>query len=100
YRPGHWKMTGSPEAQMQLGMIQRDILGLSQLGPPTQMAMGIHNYLENGQGASVADIDRVIRPVDPQWVGYDFDVAYATVEGGEAGFEKPLALALPRIKMV
>jgi sugar phosphate isomerase/epimerase len=48
----------------------------------------------------VADINRVIRPLDPQWVGYDFDVAYATMEGRAAGFEGPLAIALPRLKMV
>jgi sugar phosphate isomerase/epimerase len=100
FRPGHWKMTGSAEAQMQLPMVQRDIAGLAQLGRATKMAMGVHNYFEGAEGASVADIARVIRPIDPQWVGYDFDVAYATMEGGEAGFEAPLALAMPRLKMV
>jgi sugar phosphate isomerase/epimerase len=93
-------MTGSPEIQMQLPMVQRNIAGLAQLGRATKMVMGVHNYLEGSQGASIADINRVIRPIDPQWVGYDFDVAYATIEGGEAGFEPPLAVALPRLKMV
>jgi len=100
FRPGHWKFTGSAEVQMQLGVVQRDVAILAQLGRATKMAMGIHNYLDGAEGAAVADIDRVIRPIDPQWVGYDFDVAYATLEGGEAGFEGPLELALPRLKMV
>jgi sugar phosphate isomerase/epimerase len=100
YRPGHWKFTGSAQIEMQLPFVQRDIAGLAQLGRATKMAMGIHNYLDGGEGAAVADIDRVIRPIDPQWVGYDFDVAYAILEGRGAGFEGPLAVALPRLKMV
>ena len=100
FRPGHWKFTGSMEVQMQLALVQRDIAGLAQLGRATKMAMGIHNYLEGDEGAAVTDINRVIRPLDPQWVGYDFDVGYATLEGAETGFQGPLAIALPRLKMV
>jgi sugar phosphate isomerase/epimerase len=100
FRPGHWKFTGSPAIEMQLPMVQRDIAGLAQLARATNMAMGIHNYLDGAQGAAVADINRVIRPIDPRLVGYDFDVGYATAEGGEGGFTAPLAVALPRLKMV
>jgi sugar phosphate isomerase/epimerase len=100
FRPGHWKFTGSMEVQMRLPMVQTDIAMLAQLGRATKMAMGIHNYLDGEEGAAVADINRAIRPIDPQWVGYDFDVGYATIEGGETGFQAPLALALPRLKMV
>jgi len=100
FRPGHWKFTGSVQIEMQLPYVQRDVANLSQLGRYTKMAMGIHNYMDGAEGAAVADINRVIRPIDPQWVGYDFDVAYATREGGESGFEGPLGIALPRLKMV
>jgi L-ribulose-5-phosphate 3-epimerase len=100
FRPGDWKFTGPAEVQMQLAMVQRDVAILAQLGRATKMAMGIHNYLDGAEGAAVADINRVIRPIDPLWVGIDFDVAYATIEGGETGFEAPLELALPRLKMV
>jgi sugar phosphate isomerase/epimerase len=100
FRPGHWKCTGSVQIEMQLPYVQRDIANLAQLGRYTKMAMGVHNYMDGAEGAAVADIGRVIRPLDPQWVGYDFDVAYATREGGDAGFEGPLAMALPRLKIV
>jgi sugar phosphate isomerase/epimerase len=100
FRPGHWKCTGSVQIEMQLPYVQRDIANMAQLGRYTKMAMGVHNYMEGMEGAAVADINRVIRPIDPQWVGYDFDVAYATREGGDAGFDGPLAVALPRLKMV
>ena len=100
FRPGHWKFSGSMKIQLELPLVERDIMGLAQLGRFTKMAMGIHNYLDGAEGAAVADINRVIRPIDAQWVGYDFDVGYATIEGGDAGFAAPLALALPRLKMV
>jgi L-ribulose-5-phosphate 3-epimerase len=100
FRPGHWKCTGSVQIEMQLPFVQRDIANLAQLGRYTKMAMGVHNFMDGAEGAAVADINRVIRPLDPQWVGYDFDAAYATMEGGAAGIEGPLAVALPRLKMV
>jgi sugar phosphate isomerase/epimerase len=85
---------------MQLPYVQRDIANLSQLGRYTKMAMGVQNYMDGTEGASVADINRVIRPLDPHWVGIDFDVASAATEGGTAGFDGPLAVALPRLKIV
>ena len=100
FRPGHWKCTGSVQIEMQLPYVQRDIANMAQLGRYTKMAMGVHHYMDGTEGAAVADINRVIRPIDPQWVGYDFDVAYAIREGGDAGFDGPLAVALPRLKMV
>jgi sugar phosphate isomerase/epimerase len=100
FRPGHWKFTGSMEVQMELALVQRNVFGLAQLGRYTKMAMGIHNFVDGAGGAAVADIHRVIQPIDGQWVGYDFDVGYASMEGGGAGFEAPLGLALPRLKMV
>jgi sugar phosphate isomerase/epimerase len=100
YRPGHFKCTGSVQIEMHLPYVQRDIANLAQLGRYTKMAMGVQNFMDGTEGASVADINRVIRPLDPHWVGFDFDVASATTEGGTAGFEGPLAIALPRLKMV
>jgi sugar phosphate isomerase/epimerase len=100
FRPGSWKFTGSPAVEVQLPLVQRNIAMLAQVGRQVKMAMGVHNYMEGAEGAAVRDIQRVIQPIDPKWVGYDFDVAYATMEGGAAGFDAPLAMALPRIKMV
>jgi len=100
FRPGHWKFSGSVEIEMRLPFVQRDIAGLAQLGRATSMVMGIHNYRDGAEGAAIADIDPLIRPLDARWVGYDFDVGFASVEGGQAGFAGPLAAALPRLKMV
>jgi sugar phosphate isomerase/epimerase len=100
FRPGHWKFTGSPAIEMQLGLVQRQIAGLAQLARATNMVMGIHNFADGAEGAAVADIARVIRPIDPHLVGYCFDAGYATAQGGDNGFAAALELALPRLKMV
>jgi len=107
FRPGHWKFTGSPAIEMQLGLVQRQIAGLAQLARATNMVMGIHNFVDGAEGAAdhpvgaaVPDIARVIRPIDPHLVGYCFDVGYATAQSGPDGFAASLELALPRLKMV
>lgn len=103
FRSGHWKFSGSPAIEMQLGLVQRQIAGLAQLARATNMAMGIHNFVDfdhSPEGAAVADIARVIRPIDPHLVGYCFDPGYATAQGGSNGFAAALELALPRLKMV
>ncbi len=108
FRPGHWKFSGSPAIEMELGLVQRQIAGLAQLARATNMVMGIHNFVDFAQGASmdhlegaaVPDIARVIRPIDPHLVGYCFDAGYATMQDGSNGFAAALELALPRLKMV
>ncbi len=100
FRPGHWKVTGSPAIEMLLGLVQRQVAGLAQLARATNMAMGIHNFVDGAEGAAVPDIARVIRPIDPHLVGYCFDAGYATVQGGSNGLTAALELALPRLKMV
>ena len=100
FRPGHWKLAGSAAAEARLGQAQRQIASLASLGRATGLAMGIHNFEGEPEGAAVSDIDRVIRPFDPHWVGFDFDAGYGAAEGGPGGLTLPLQLALPRLKMV
>ncbi|MBZ5725188.1 MAG: sugar phosphate isomerase/epimerase [Acidobacteriia bacterium] len=99
FRPGHWKLSGSPEVEHRLAQVQREIAGLASLGRATGMAMGIHNFAGEPEGASVSDINRLIRPLDPRWVGFDFDAGFAS-QGAPGAMNVALSLALPRLKMV
>ena len=96
FRPGHWKVSGAAPLDLEAQMALRDMAGLAQLGRATQMAMGVHNYLQGSEGATVADLSRLLHPLDPQWVGFDFDAGYATMEG----LDDAMPLALTRLKMV
>jgi sugar phosphate isomerase/epimerase len=99
FRPGHWKY-GDADVMTRLSEVRRDVSQLGGLGRAAGLAMAFHNQAGDSVGASVWDTDAVIRAMDPQAVGYDFDIAAAVAEGGEEGWFVALRLALPRIKMV
>ena len=64
------------------------------------MVAGFHNHSGNYVGEAVWDGRAVIDGLDPNWIGYYFDPCHATAEGGEAGWNIAMRMALPRIKMV
>ena len=99
FRPGHWKY-GDADIMARLSEVRRDISLLGGLGRAAGLAMAFHNQAGDSVGASVWDTDTMIRTMDPQAVGYDFDIGAATAEGGAEGWSVALRLALPRLKMV
>jgi sugar phosphate isomerase/epimerase len=84
----------------RLSEVQRDIALLGGLGRAAGLAMALHNEAGDSVGAAIWDTDSMIRGMDPQAVGYDFDIAGAVAEGGAEGWAIALRLALPRVKMV
>jgi sugar phosphate isomerase/epimerase len=99
YRPGHWKYEGA-EIEQRMGEAQRDISGFANIARIVGMSVGLHNATPEFVGASIFDTNMIIRGMDPHIVGYDFDTGYAAAQGGSAGFDTALRLALPRLKMV
>jgi sugar phosphate isomerase/epimerase len=99
FRPGQWKY-GDRDIMTRLTEVRRDMAGLASLGRAAGMAMAIHNYTGGSVGGAVWDTDTIIRSMDPQSAGFDFDAASATAEGGAGAWEIALRLALPRLKMV
>jgi sugar phosphate isomerase/epimerase len=99
FRPGVWKYSGNTEIEARLAQVQGDIAGLALLGRDSRMAMGVRNVAGNNVGAAVWDTNFMIRGMDPQWVGYDFDPGAATAACGMDGWWVALRLALPRLKM-
>jgi len=99
FRPGHWKY-GAADITTRLAEVRRDISMLGGLARAAGMAMALHNQAGDNVGAAIWDTDAAIRGMDPQAVGYDFDIACAVAEGGAEGWTVALRLALPRVKMV
>ena len=96
FRSGLWKYTaGEPEAR--LGEVQRDLSGLAALARAVKMTVVVENVAGDYVGAGFWDLHMVVRGMDPNTVGYDFDVGCAT---GAGGWEIPLRAARPRLKMV
>lgn len=99
FRPGYWKY-GGVEIEQRLGEAQRDLSGFANIARVVGMSVGVHNATADCVGAALFDTNMIIRGMDPNLVGYDFDPGYATAQGGSAGFATVLKLAMPRIKMV
>jgi sugar phosphate isomerase/epimerase len=99
FRPGHWKYGGA-DPMARLTEVRRDVSLLGGLARAAGTAMALHNEAGDNVGAAIWDTDSVIRGMDPQAVGYDFDIGAATAAGGTEGWVTALRLALPRVKMV
>jgi L-ribulose-5-phosphate 3-epimerase len=100
FRPGYWKYANAPDIQMRLAQVQRELFSLASVGRAYNVAMAVHNAFGDYVGAGIADMDGLLRGVDPRWVGYDFDPGFATQTAGLEGAEIALRLAQPRMKAV
>ncbi len=99
FRAGQWKYTAA-EPEARLAEVQRDISGLAALARAVRMAVAIQNIAGENVGASLWDLNLVMRGLDPNAAGYDFDVGYATAGGGAGAWMVALRMAHPRLKMV
>jgi hypothetical protein len=77
FRPGYWKFPGARIAEMKTQWV-----GLASAGRAYKMGMGVPNTAG----------EAVLRDLDPNWVGWDFDPSQATPD-------LPLESAMPRVKM-
>ena len=98
-KPGYWRY-GERSAETVLAETQRDLRGLVGLARECGVELGFHNHSGDYVGSPVWDTRELIRDLDPKWIGYYFDPAHATVEGGLAGWQVALQLVLPRLKMI
>ena len=79
--------------------MQRDFTGLVNIGRQYTSAGAFHNQLGDNVGSDVADVQRIVEPLDPVWAGIYFDICNATAQAG-GGWETALRSALPRVKAV
>jgi len=99
FRAGHWKY-GEGDITSRLSEVRRDVSQLGVLARSAGLSMALHNEAGDSVGASIWDTDSVIRGMDPQAVGYDFDISAATAAAAGQAWLLALRLALPRLKMV
>jgi L-ribulose-5-phosphate 3-epimerase len=99
FRAGAWKYT-AVEPEARLGEVQRDIAGLAALARAANMAVVVQNLAGDYVGASIWDLNLVIRGMDAAYVGYDLDIGYATAAGGAGASPVALRLVRQRLKMV
>lgn len=100
FKLGYWKYAPGQDILGQLANVRRDVYGLVSIGRQYGIGAGFHNHSGYNVGEAVWDTQNIIGEMDPRWVGFYFDPCHATAEGGEAGWDISLRLALPRLKMV
>jgi L-ribulose-5-phosphate 3-epimerase len=100
FKLGYWNYRPADNIDTRIAEVRRDLTGLVSLARAYGMVAGFHNHSGNYVGEAVWDGRSAMEGVDANWIGYYFDPCHATAEGGEAGWQIALRMALPRIKMV
>jgi sugar phosphate isomerase/epimerase len=100
YKPGYWRYGPADNIELRVAQVKREFASLVAIGRAYGMVAGFHNHSGPYVGEGIWDTRSIIGDMDPNWAGYYFDPGHATAEGGVAGWNIALRLALPRVKMV
>jgi sugar phosphate isomerase/epimerase len=100
FKPGYWSYGPVDNIEQRLAEVRAQAAGVVMLGRAYGMAVGFHNESGDHVGAVVWDTWAMINGLESRWAGYYFDPCHATAEGGVAGWNIALRLALPRLKML
>jgi L-ribulose-5-phosphate 3-epimerase len=98
FRLGFWPYGEGRDIEQRLNTVRRELMQIVTLGRRCGIAALFPNKAGAFVGEAVWDTQTIIADMDPRWVGFDFDPAHATAEGGAGGWETAMRLALPRVK--
>jgi sugar phosphate isomerase/epimerase len=90
----------NPDLDKKLAEVQVALTGMTALSRLYNCVAGFHNHSGNYVGSPVWDTRQLLTPLDANFIGYYFDPAHATAEGGLWGWQASLEIALGRMKMV
>ena len=91
YRLGYYRYDPAISVVNNLELIKGKMHGLERLNEKYKIHGAYQNHAGSNFGAPVWDLWEVIRDMDPQWTGCQYDVRHATVEGNRSW---PLGLKL------
>ncbi len=96
YRWGGLKYDPARSIPDQLEALRLKARALAELNRRTQMCGMYHTHSGPGMvGACIWDLWYAFRDLDPQWIGLNYDIGHATVEGGYGGWIATAKLAKP-----
>jgi sugar phosphate isomerase/epimerase len=98
FRSGAWHYANAGDPQARLGEVQRDAGALASIARAAKMCVVFQNLTGDAVGAATWDMNLILRGLDPQTAGWDFDIGNATIEGGAGEWAVALRLAAPRLK--
>lgn len=100
FKVGYSKYNYQQGVEKTVEQVRTATASLVALGKEYGIEAGFHNHSGDTVGAAVWDVRAIISSMDPHSIGYYFDPAHATIEGGLSGWKISLNMMLPRLKMV
>lgn len=99
WKVGYFKYD-TADNERKLAEVQVALTEFSALSRLYNIVAGFHNHSGNYVGAPVWDTAEMFKSLDAKTIGYYFDPAHATAEGGAWTWNASLALAVKRLRMV
>jgi len=100
YRMGYYRYQNDTPVQTTLNEIKPRLRDLAALNAQFGIAGSYQNHAGNGYvGAPLWDLYWLLRDLDPRWIGSQYDIRHATVEGGTS-WPTTLRLLAPHVNML
>lgn len=100
WKIGYYRYDNPINIDAKIASTQLALNGFTALSKQHNICAGFHNHSGNYVGAPMWDTRQMLANLDPTAIGYYFDPAHATLEGGLWTWNASLELALPRLKMM
>jgi sugar phosphate isomerase/epimerase len=100
YKLGYFRYDDVAKWRSRLETTRAQLKSLLELSRKSHMVAGLHNHSGPFVGGALWDSWDLLNDLDPEQVGFYFDPAQATIEGGNHGWKLGLARLAPRLKMV
>jgi sugar phosphate isomerase/epimerase len=100
FKLGYYPYGELAEWQTQLDGTRKKLTGLIELGREFGVQAGFHNHAGPTIGGALWDSWQLVEPLDVDWVGFYYDPAQATIEGGNHAWKLGLQRIAPRLKMI
>lgn len=91
YRPGWFRYQDDQTVSETLNSSKEKLSALAQLNAKLGLSGSYHNHSGNFVGSAVWDLQQILEGIDPDFMGCQYDIMHATVEGGknwEFGFRR------------
>jgi sugar phosphate isomerase/epimerase len=100
YKPGYFRYDDLARYDHTIASTREALRELAALGAKLDLRAGMHNHAGDSVGCSLWDSWETLQGVDANRVGFYFDPAQATIEGGKTGWNLNFRRIAPRLFMV
>ncbi len=98
YRWGGYQWSGSKSMPERMEELKQESARLAELNRKYQVCAMYHTHSGSEVGASIWDLWYILKDLDHDWLGINYDVSHATIEGGLGGWIASLRLVATILK--